>query len=575
MSLRTRILLASLVLVWVPLLLLGLGVRAEMSRRLTEEYTQRTRVLWNVTINNLHAREQSVGRQLDALAARLAADNRFRLAAVNGLDAERPYLIDYAGSAMELLGLDMLQIQDEEGRILSSGHFRNLYDHLEPALPWYLNQRKGFALAEVTGPEGTFLTLARSRVLEMRGCGFTLVGGVQVDDEFLRTLLRDEQLNLVLYYSGGAITNHPPGSDLDARARLKTGHRLLSAQLSFIRAVAEPGSVNTGAYLDATYSFDPLDDLKRNLDLWLGGVLAVGVLGSLLLAFWFSGRISRPIADLAHESKAVDLDRPATRFDEDRRDEVGTLARVLNAMTDRLRAGAAQLRDAERRATRGEMARQVNHDIRNGLTPIRNVFRHLAQVARDDPARLPEIFVEREPGLEAGMEYLEDLAANYARLSLRAEPRLCDLNEVAEQVVSGVGTREGLLVRVVADPGLPRVMADPVALRRIVENLVRNAVEALGDSGEVEVATSVKTDDDGARRVVVTVTDTGPGIPDDIRERIFDDFYTTKGEGAGLGLSIVRRLVTDLEGTVRVESEPGQGSRFTVRLPAGAPGGDA
>jgi signal transduction histidine kinase len=108
-----------------------------------------------------------------------------------------------------------------------------------------------------------------------------------------------------------------------------------------------------------------------------------------------------------------------------------------------------------------------------------------------------------------------------------------------------------------------------VSLRRVVENLVDNAIESLGTRpGSVVIATSLMSGSGGRSVIQITVTDTGVGMSEEQRTRVFEDFYTTKEDGTGLGLSIVRRLVMDLEGSVRVESEPGKGSRFIVDLPA-------
>ena len=111
------------------------------------------------------------------------------------------------------------------------------------------------------------------------------------------------------------------------------------------------------------------------------------------------------------------------------------------------------------------------------------------------------------------------------------------------------------------------VLGDPLSIRRVLENLVKNAIDSLEpDGGEVAVSTEV-VDGEAGRRVRVVVADTGVGMSREQREKIFDDFYTTKDGGTGLGLSIVRRLVMDLDGSIEVESEPGRGSRFIVELP--------
>jgi signal transduction histidine kinase len=161
------------------------------------------------------------------------------------------------------------------------------------------------------------------------------------------------------------------------------------------------------------------------------------------------------------------------------------------------------------------------------------------------------------------------------------------VNEAVREVASGLDAG-GDRVRTDLSPSVGAVLADPVALRRILENLVRNGLDAAGDGadgGGVEIRTAPGTaagelaggapgpDGRGGRVVRITVADDGPGIPEEDRERIFRDFYTTREEGVGLGLSIVRRLVADLDGSLELETRPGVGSAFTVEFPA-ADGGD-
>ncbi len=233
-------------------------------------------------------------------------------------------------------------------------------------------------------------------------------------------------------------------------------------------------------------------------------------------------------------------------------------------MTDRLRASAARLREAERRATIGEIARQVHHDVRNGLIPIRNVVSHLARLAHERPDELPSVFLERQGTLESSVDYLHDLAGNYARLSPALDPQPCDLNAIVREVVRDAAARVGTDLA----PRLPTVLADRVALRRIVENLLVNALDSLADdAGRVTVSTRFDRAVEPPA-VLLGVADTGRGMNTDERARVFDDFYTTKPGGTGLGLSIVRRLVSDLGGRIAVDSEPGKGTRFTVELTA-------
>jgi signal transduction histidine kinase len=223
----------------------------------------------------------------------------------------------------------------------------------------------------------------------------------------------------------------------------------------------------------------------------------------------------------------------------------------------------------------GDLARQVNHDIKNGLVPIRNVLRHLEQVARDRPETLGTVFEERRGTLESSVAYLDTLARNYARLSPTAAPEVCDVNAMVSEVVRARG--EGATVRTRLASGLPPAAADRLMLRRVLENLVGNAADSVASStgGEVMVSTESVTRDGTGPVIRVTIADTGPGMTRAELDLAFDDFYSTKPGGTGLGLSIVRRLILDLGGALRIDTEPGSGTRATVEIPAGPAGGPA
>ena len=207
--------------------------------------------------------------------------------------------------------------------------------------------------------------------------------------------------------------------------------------------------------------------------------------------------------------------------------------------------------------------------MKNGLVPIRNVVRHLAQVARDEPAALPRVFEERRGTLESSLTYLDTLARNYARLSPAVLPETCDVGAVVEDILRATAGG-GVTLRSAPDPARPRVSTDPLALRRILENLVGNAVDSV--AGRPDAAVTVSTEQVGgaaaAGGVRIIVADTGPGMTRAELDRAFEDFHTTKAGGTGLGLSIVRRLVLDLGGTLRIETAPGAGTRAIVELPA-------
>jgi signal transduction histidine kinase len=599
-SIRTRILLASTLVVLLPILILAIGIRREMSRRLTDQYTSRVESLSGVIKNDLEGKSRDIAARLASLTKEVADDNRFRLAAVEGIDAHRPYLLDYGRGAMQLSGLSMLAILDDQNRVVTSGHFRNEYGRVEPALPRILESSfDTMMLITARRPDGEFLALARVDTLRLGGRLFSMLGGVSLEHGFLTGLAHDHEMAISLVTPTAALSSDPRLQELLANTlggRPAELESALAAREFMLRTIqipmvppapaanadAAPAADPAGdaerppppetfpaARLVISYPVAPLNDLLRSLDQWLALVLIATASNSLVLAIWLSARISRPIGALAQKTAQLDLDHLDADFSSTRKDEVGVLSRFLAAMTERLRTRVAQLREAESRATLGELARQVNHDVRNGFTPIRNVVRHLAQVAHDSPKDLAAVFLERQATIETSLAYLEDLAANYARLSANPERRRLNLNEVIRQVVSpGAGWGNATL-RLELAQDLPMILADPTGMRRIVENLVRNARESLGEeTGLVTVTTEAGSSAAGESVVRMTVRDTGSGIRPADLSRIFDHFYTTKERGTGLGLSIVKRLVSDYDGAVSVESVLGQGSRFTVTLPA-------
>ena len=555
MTFRARLLLGFAAVAAVPLAVLALGIRSEVGARLTTQYEARVAALITVIEADLARRSDDVAARLAALRGSLPEDNRFRLGAVQGVAAERAYVLDYAGSAMRLAGLAMLQVQDSAGRILSSGHFRNEFDRLDPAPVHGLGALGArAALVRARAPEGGFLALARTDAVRLAGRQFTLVGGVRVDSTFLGNLARDPAVAVVLTL---------PDTTVSGGARLSSVADALVDTLPM--PFVDPRTGDTvAAHLLVAYPLAPLAALRASVDRWFLLALGVTAVVVLLLAAWLAARISRPLRDLAGVAEGVDLERGDVAFASDRRDEVGTLARLLGRMVTRLRTDAARLRDVERRATLGELARQVNHDIRNGLAPIRHVFRHLSQVAAQDPATLASVYDERRATVESGIAYLENLAGNYARLHPQLDRRPCDVTAIVQEVAAGVAT-DTVAVEITAAEAAT-IRTDPLVVRRILENLMRNAVEALGARGG-RVRLTVERVAAGVR---LRVSDTGPGMTREQLDRAFEAFYTTKPVGTGLGLAIVRRLVTDLGGTLTVETAPGRGTTFSIDLPAAA-----
>jgi signal transduction histidine kinase len=267
---------------------------------------------------------------------------------------------------------------------------------------------------------------------------------------------------------------------------------------------------------------------------------------------------------LTKETAQLSIEKLDTRFDVKTNDEVGVLNSALNLMVTRLRASLIKLSVAEKKAAFAEIARQVNHDIKNGFIPIRNIMQHLSEVARGSPDQLVRIFRERESSVVASVDYLENLARNYSRLKSAVKPAMINVNHTLSgladyyrQMAAGRINFETVL----ADRE-PQVYADEVQFRRVLENIIQNAIDAIEGSGVIRLTSAIAVDE-----IVITCEDNGSGIADAVQQRLFQPHFTTKAQGSGLGLANVKRIIEDFNGKVALTSQQGRGTTVTIRMP--------
>lgn len=534
MTFRGRLMGLVLLATLVPLLLVAWGIRSGASARLDAAVEAGVEADLAALVLRLSGEETAIRERLDAVWQALDRDPVIR-AALQG--ESRLPLLDELPRLAALTGLDLLRLQDGDGTILASGHFRNEFDRVEP-----LPEEGVLHILRVPAADGVLEARALALPVRLGGRDLVLVGGLASE------------------LPGGLDAGGPVAGDVVVRTVL----------LPLLDTRVDP-AVRGEAALEVRRGTGEAGALRRQADLWilLGVALLVG--STLLLARVLGRRLVTPLEALAETARRVDLERPDVSFPQrERTDEIGALARVLERMTERLRGDAARLREAERKATVADVARQVHHDIRNGLVPLRNVLRHLSQVREEAPATLSEVYAGRERTLLASVDYLDGLASGWARLGAGGgTPTSLDVGAVVTMVVAGAGAPAGVTVGARVAPGIPTVRGDALVLRRILENLVRNALDAVGSGpGHVTVAVeAVEGSLAPGPEVRIMVSDSGPGLPPGPPDQVFRDFFTTREGGTGLGLSIVRRLVMDLGGSVEAGAAPGGGARFTVLLP--------
>jgi signal transduction histidine kinase len=308
----------------------------------------------------------------------------------------------------------------------------------------------------------------------------------------------------------------------------------------------------------------PVTSLERRMGLTLGVALALA-----LLAAWASARrVVRPLSELTHAIRTLARREPGARHAVPVRseDELGQLAAAFNRMSADLDRAQRELVEAEKFAFVGELAAGVAHEIRTSLGVLKSAsqildrslpagagaeVRELAQMVREEVARLGGV--------------VDDLLGLEPRRALRLEPGpLAPLLARAADFASHAAREKGVRIARPEPTGTEAwVLREPELIHQVAVNLMVNAVQALAPGGTVELALLPERDGFAG----FEVRDDGPGIPDSLRERIFQPFVTGRSGGVGLGLTFVKRVVHEHRGRVAVASDPGRGTRVRVELP--------
>jgi signal transduction histidine kinase len=223
------------------------------------------------------------------------------------------------------------------------------------------------------------------------------------------------------------------------------------------------------------------------------------------------------------------------------------------------------LRDAERLAAIGETAGMIGHDIRN---PLQAIIGEL-YLSKDSLHSLPESEAKQELAdsmrvIEEQAVYINKIVTDLQDYAKPLAPCLeeNDVEKIVESVLSTMDIPETVVVAYFAEKGFPKLIIDSSYMKRILTNLIANARQAMSNGGKITINLYCTGD-----KAFVSVEDTGEGIPEEARRRIFKPLFTTKAKGQGFGLAVVKRLTEALNGTVTFETEQGKGTKFIVGLP--------
>jgi signal transduction histidine kinase len=297
------------------------------------------------------------------------------------------------------------------------------------------------------------------------------------------------------------------------------------------------------------------------------------LLATTLVTGLFVWRFTRPIKNLSVAARRVANGDFDVRVPTDRSDEMGALAAAFNEMIARLgrtRELESRLHQVEKAAVVGRLAAAIAHEIRNPLNYINLTLDHLrSSFAPEDPAKR-ETFERLANQLKSEVARINRHITDFLKYSrpsaLELEP--LDLRFQAEdamRVISGQAAESGIETSLNEQHKLPLVVADKDSLRSVFTNLLLNSLEAMdGEGGSIRVNLAAEAAD----RVRVEITDTGRGIAAEDIAKIFEPYFSTKETGTGLGLAIVKKAIDDHGGSITVSSKQGEGTTFTIVLPA-------
>jgi two-component system NtrC family sensor kinase len=290
---------------------------------------------------------------------------------------------------------------------------------------------------------------------------------------------------------------------------------------------------------------------------WTLFFLAVVPLVALAVGGYVLRSVAGPLSRLREGAARLaegDLD---TRIRIDTDDEFGALARQWNAMTAALKEHQRRRVDEEKLAGIGRLAAGLAHEINNPLAVILGYARLLSR--RSDGAAREDLQVIEEETLRAKgiVDGLLDLSR-----PLEVHPQPVDLRALCDEVVARLSGTPVLEGRQVVVAGQGSAAGDAPKLRQVVVNLVKNAAEASGPGGRVELELAEE-----GERVSLSVSDTGPGLSEEVRARLFEPFFSRKERGTGLGLAVSKGIVEAHGGAIGAETLARGGARFSVRLP--------
>ena len=291
-----------------------------------------------------------------------------------------------------------------------------------------------------------------------------------------------------------------------------------------------------------------------------------GILG-LIIILYLSKIMTKPLRLLQEKINLVSIEKQNEKIVWEEKDEIGQLIEAYNQMVEKLEQSAELLKHSERERAWGEMARQITHEIRNPLTPMKLNVQYLLKAYEQKDKHFDEKLKNISQTLINQIEALNEVAGMFSDFSKTSLPKKekADLLVAIKDSITLFRKSYQVTFNLIApeeDKDL-WVRASSKSLMRIFNNLTKNAVQAMEHNTDKRIEVEITPEE---KNITVRFTDFGKGITSENKRSIFQPYFTTKSTGTGLGLAIVRNMMKEMEGTVTFESEAGKGTSFYLKF---------
>lgn len=326
---------------------------------------------------------------------------------------------------------------------------------------------------------------------------------------------------------------------------------------------------NVFAYLNVPY-FATQTELNQQISTFLVALININAFIFLiagLLVLLISNTITKSFSLITDKLRNVNLGQHNDEIQWDKDDEIGLLVKEYNKMVQKLEVSATMLAKSEREGAWREMARQVAHEIKNPLTPMKLSIQYLQRAVANDSPDVKALSRNVANTLVEQIEHLSNIASDFAAFAYISEGNSEEfsLGEVLQSVTALYMSSPECHIYFEREQKPYFINADKTQINRLFTNLLQNAVQAIPEGREGHVVISMK--DEGEDHVIVEVIDNGHGIPPEVQPKIFVPNFTTKSSGTGLGLAMCKNIAEQAGGEIWFKTSPGTGTTFFVKLP--------